>query len=409
MAAERIVIIGGGLGGAKGAEALRGAGFTGTLTLVCAEQHLPYERPPLSKGYLQGSAPFDDALVHPAEWYRDNTVDLRLGVHASAVDTAAHQVTLDDGTQLPYDKLLLATGSVNRRLDLPGADAAGVLQLRTVEESDAIRETFGAGKRLVVVGAGWIGLEVSAAARQADTSVTIVEVAELPLVNVLGAQIAQVFADLHREHGVDLRLATQLAEITVADGRASGVRLADGSTIEADAVIVGVGVSPDVTLARVAGLAVDNGVLVDPSLRTSDPDIYAVGDIANHDHPRLGGRIRVEHWATALNQPAVAAVAMLGQPAVYDELPYFFSDQYDLGMEYIGRGGRDSRVVVRGDLASREFVAFWLDAGDHVEAAMNVNVWDVVDVIKPLILDRTVVDPQRLADASVPLEQVAAS
>ena len=406
MAPEHIVIIGGGLGGAKGAEALRAAGYTGELTLVGAENQLPYERPPLSKGYLQGGS-FDDAVVHDQDWYRDNKVDLRLGVRATAVDPAAHQVTLDDGSTLTYDKLLLATGAVNRTLRVPGADAAGVLQLRTREESDAIRATFGAGKRLVIIGAGWIGLEVAAAARAADTAVTIVEVAELPLLAVLGRQIAQVFADLHREHGVDLRLGAQLAEITVTDGRADGVRLADGTDIAADAVVVGVGVAPDIALAEAAGLAIDNGVLVDASLRTSDPDIYAVGDIANHDHPLLGTRVRVEHWATALNQPAAAAAAMLGQAATYDELPYFFSDQYDLGMEYIGRADRDARVLVRGDLATREFVAFWMSADDHIQAAMNVNVWDVIDVIKPLIVNRTVVDTQRLTDASVPLADVA--
>ena len=409
MATERIVIIGGGLGGAKAAEALRGAGYRGALTLVGAEPQLPYERPPLSKGYLQGSAPFDDAVVHPQQWYADNDVDLRLGVRTTAIDRAAHAVSLDDGTSLGYDKLLLATGAINRSLRLPGADADGVLQLRTREESDAIRAQFGSGKHLAVVGGGWIGLEVAAAARQADTAVTLVEVAELPLLAVLGREIAQVFADLHREHGVDLRLGTQLAEITVSDGHATGLRLADGTIISADAVVVGVGVTPDVALAEAAGLAVDNGVLVDAALRTSDPDIYAVGDIANHDHPLLGQRIRVEHWATALNQPATAAAAMLGQDVQYDELPYFFSDQYDLGMEYIGRATADSRVVVRGDLVGREFVAFWLDAQNRIEAAMNVNVWDVIDVIKPLIIDRVAVDPDRLADTAVPLDDIRPS
>jgi NADPH-dependent 2,4-dienoyl-CoA reductase/sulfur reductase-like enzyme len=316
-------------------------------------------------------------------------------------------VTLDDGSQLPYDKLVLATGATPRRLRIPGADADGVLYLRSREDSDAIRATFGAGKQLVVVGAGWIGLEVAAAARQADTSVTIVEMSQLPLIAILGTEMATVFADLHRAHGVDLRLGTQLTEITTVDNHANGVRLADGSTVAADAVVVGVGVAPDVALAEAAGLSVDNGVLVDASLQTSDPDIYAVGDIANHDHPTLGARIRVEHWATALNQPAVAAAAILGAADVYDDLPYFFSDQYDLGMEYLGHSSPDQRVVVRGDVGAREFVAFWLDADNRIQASMNVNVWDVVDEIKPLIRDKIVVDPERLADPAVELADLA--
>jgi 3-phenylpropionate/trans-cinnamate dioxygenase ferredoxin reductase component len=406
---ENIVIVGGGLAGAKTAQALRDHGYTGAITLVGAETHLPYERPPLSKSYLAGHSEFDEAVVHSGEWYDENNVSLRLGVRVTAIDADTHQVTLDDGTSLGYDKLLLATGAVPRRLTVPGADAEGVLYLRSREDSDAIRATFGAGRRLVIIGAGWIGLEVAAAARQADTEVTVVEMAELPLLAVLGPELAQVFADLHRAHGVDLRLGATLEEITVDGGRATGVRLGDGTTVTADAVVVGVGVSPDVALAEAAGLAVDNGVLVDAALRTGDPDIYAVGDIANHDHPTLGCRIRVEHWAAALNQPVTAAAAMLGQDTSYTELPYFFSDQYDLGMEYIGHAPKDSyaQVVVRGDLAEREFVAFWLDDANRIKASMNVNVWDVVDEIKPLIVSGTVVDPARLADPNVAYADLA--
>lgn len=405
---ESIVIVGGGLAGAKAAEALRGNGFSGLLTLIADEQHIPYERPPLSKSYLAGSSPFEESFVHSPEWYKENDVDLRLGTRAEAIDPAAHEVVLHDGARVPYAKLLLATGAVPRRLPVPGADAPGVLYLRRREDSDAIRATFGPDRDLVIIGAGWIGLEVAAAARQAGTHVTVIETAELPLLAVLGPETARVFADLHRERGVDLRLGARLVEVTVADGRASGVRLDDGSVVTAGAVVVGVGVAPDVALAEAAGLAVDNGVLVDASLRTSDPDIYAVGDIANHDHPVLGTRVRVEHWANALNQPAVAAAAMLGENAEYTNLPYFYSDQYDLGMEYVGWAPRGSyeQVVVRGDLGTREFVAFWLDAGNHVKAAMNVNVWDVVDEIKPLIADGVPVDPHRLVDPAVPCSEL---
>jgi NADPH-dependent 2,4-dienoyl-CoA reductase/sulfur reductase-like enzyme len=400
---DRVAIVGGGLAGAKTAEALRDHGYEGDITIVGAERHLPYERPPLSKAYLAGEAGFESAVVHPQDWYTDNAVALRLGTRAISLDTASRLVSLDDGDDLPYDRLVLATGSVVRRLPLPGADAAGVHYLRTVEDSDAIRSVFGPGRRLAIIGGGWIGLEVAAAARGAGTSVTVIEALDQPLLNVLGAELAAVFAGLHRANDVDLRLGARIASIETDDGHATGVRLESGETIQADAVVIGVGVAPDVALATAAGLAVDNGVLVDASLRSSDANVYAVGDIANHEHPVLGTRVRVEHWANALNQPAAAAAALLGDDAAYTELPYFYSDQYDLGMEYIGHAPKGSyeRVVVRGDLAAREFVAFWLDAAGRIRAAMNVNVWDVVDQVKPLIAGGTRVDADALADPRV--------
>ncbi|MBS1906603.1 MAG: FAD-dependent oxidoreductase [Actinobacteria bacterium] len=404
-AIEDVVIVGAGLAGAKAAEALRDLGYRGAITLVGAERHLPYERPPLSKDYLADKAPFDSAVVHPQDWYDENDISLRLGSTVAAIDLGAHEARLDDGTALRYDRLVLATGSAPRRPPIPGAGARGVHYLRTVEDSDGIRRTFGEGRRLAIIGAGWIGLEVAAAARAAGTSVTVIEAAELPLLRVLGPELARVFADLHREHGVDLRLSARIAEITTRDGAATGVRLEDGSAIEADAVVIGVGVAPEVALAQQAGLDVDNGVLVDASLRTSDPDVFAVGDIANHDHPVLGRRVRVEHWATALNQPTAAAAALLGGDDVYAELPYFYTDQYDLGMEYIGNAvdGTFERIMIRGDLGAREFIAFWLTHEDTIVAAMNVNVWDVVDTVKPLIAGRVRVDPARLADPAVDL------
>jgi NADPH-dependent 2,4-dienoyl-CoA reductase/sulfur reductase-like enzyme len=401
-APHSVVIVGGGLAGAKTAEALRDRGYEGPITLIGDEADLPYERPPLSKGYLAGEAQFDDAVVHPRQWYDEHGVTLRLQTHVAAVHPADREVELADGSRIGYGALLLATGAEPRRLPIPGADTA--LTLRTRPDSDAIRATFGAGRRLVIVGAGWIGLEVAAAARGAGTEVTVLEAAPLPLLAVLGPEMAEVFADLHRDHGVDLRLGAKITEI-----RPDGVRLADGTDIPADAVVLGVGVRPRTELAEAAGLAVDNGVLVDAALRTSDPAIFAVGDIANHDHPVLGRRVRVEHWATALNQPAAAADGILGKVGGYTELPYFFTDQYDLGMEYIGYAapGSDTRVITRGDVAKREFVAFWLDGDDRIVAAMNVNVWDVPDQIKPWIADRKPVDPARLADESVPYDQLA--
>ena len=390
-----VVIVGGGLAGAKTAEALRSKGYHGPVTLISAEQLLPYERPPLSKGYLAGNDEFEAAIVHPAEWYDENDVTLRRGTEVVAVHPDDSAVELAGGERLEYGALVLATGSTPRRLPIPGADTA--LTLRNRADSDAIRATFGEGKRLVIVGAGWIGLEVAAAARDKGTEVTVLEAAELPLLAVLGHEMAAVFADLHRAHGVDLHFGVKVAEIAP-----DGVRLADGTHFPADAVVLGVGAAPLIELAEQAGLATDNGVLVDAALRTSDPAIYAVGDIANHDHPVLGHRVRVEHWATALNQPAAAAAAILGEDGDgYRDLPYFFSDQYDLGMEYIGQGRADSRVVTRGDVPGREFVAFWLDADDRILASMNVNVWDVVDEIRPLIVEGRQVDVAKLADPKV--------
>jgi NADPH-dependent 2,4-dienoyl-CoA reductase/sulfur reductase-like enzyme len=398
-----VVIVGGGLAGAKTAEALRAGGYDGAVTLLGAERHLPYERPPLSKGYLAGKAEFDEAIVHPADWYQQNDVDLRTGVDVTAVHPDSSAVELSDGDRVGYGALVLATGAEPVRLPLPGSEHA--LTLRNREDSDAIRETFGAGKRLVVVGGGWIGLEVASAAREQGTEVTILEAAELPLLRVLGPEMARVFADLHRERGVELR-----TEISIDAISPDAVQLGDGARIEADAIVMGVGVRPRVDLAARAGLQVDNGVLVDAALRTSDPAIFAIGDIANHDHPVLGERVRVEHWANALNQPAAVAAAIGGDESGYRELPYFFSDQYDLGMEYIGHvpPGTAARVFVRGNTAGREFVAFWVAEDDRLLAAMNVNVWDVVDELKPLVAARERVDPAKLADASTPYAEVGA-
>ncbi|WP_433623381.1 NAD(P)/FAD-dependent oxidoreductase [Nocardia sp. CA-120079] len=411
---QHFVIVGGGLAAAKLAEALRANDFAGTVTLISAEEYLPYERPPLSKEHLAGKKPLEEFTVDPGQWYRDHHIDVQLGTEVGAIDPSAKTVTLPDGSTLGYDKLALATGSTPRRLPIPGMDAREVYTLRTIGDSDSLIELFGSARRLVVIGAGWIGLEVASAARAAQVEVTIVESAELPLLAALGPEMGEVFADLHRDHGVDLRFGAQVEAITTRQAGAitasqggvelaSGVRLTDGTVIEGDAVLVAVGARPNIELAANAGLATDGGVLVDASLATSDPDIVAVGDIADAQHPVLGRRIRVEHWANALNQPAVAAQTMLGKSASYERLPYFFTDQYDLGMEYIGYAATSeyARVVVRGDVAKREFVAFWLDAENRVLAGMNVNIWDVTDRIKELIGQQ--VDPERLADTAAPL------
>lgn len=397
-------IVGGGLAGAKAAEALRDNDFDGHIVLFAAEDQLPYERPPLSKEYLAGKKKLDDFTVDPASWYRDHNVELRLGTEVTAVNAAEHTLALPDGTTVGFDKLLLATGSSSRRPPIPGSDAAGVHYLRTIDDAAALSAALTPGSTLAVVGAGWIGLEVAAGARGRDVNVTVVESAHLPLLAALGAEVGEVFAQLHREHGVDLRLDQSVKEVTTDNGTATGLRLGDGSTVTADAVLIAVGAAPNIGLAEQAGLAIaDGGVLVDASLRSSDPDIFAVGDIAAAQHPFFGTRIRTEHWANALKQPAVAAAGMLGKSAEYDELPYFFTDQYDLGMEYVGHAPEYQRVVFRGDVAGREFIAFWLDGANRVLAGMNVNVWDVLDDVKALIRSAEPVDPERIADPAQPL------
>jgi len=404
MGTQNFVIVGAGLAGAKTAEHLRTLGSDANVIVVGDERSRPYERPPLTKAILLGK-PDVDVHVHPEQWYADHDVDLWLGVGAVALDPARHLVTLADGAEVTFDKLAITTGARPRRLQAPGADLAGIHYLRTLEDAHRIHALFGEVGALAVVGGGWIGLEVAAAARAAGVDVTVIEAAPLPLVGVLGPRTAAVFADLHRDNGVHLELGTGV-EGFEGDATVRGVRLADGRVVPADAVVVGVGIAPNVELAQAAGLDVDNGILTDEHLRTSHPDVFAAGDVANAFHPVLGRQLRVEHWANALNQPAVAAASMLGMDASYDRLPYFYTDQYDLGMEYVGHAdAATSEVVVRGDEQAREFITFWLADG-RVQAGMNVNVWDVVEPIRELILSGRQVDPGRLADPDVPLDEV---
>jgi 3-phenylpropionate/trans-cinnamate dioxygenase ferredoxin reductase subunit len=402
------VIVGAGLAGAKAAQTLREEGFDGDVVLLGEESERPYERPPLSKGLLLGTADRESVFVHESDWYAEHDVDLRTGVGVAAIDRSARHVELADGQRIGYDALLLATGSTPRPLDVPGAYLDGVLPLRRLVDSDRIAAALVDGASVVVVGTGWIGLEVAAAARQRGATVTAVGRSRLPLLRVLGPQVAPVFADLHRDNGVTFRFDATVRAFR-GDGRVSSVLLHDGTELPADAVVVGVGAHPNVRLAELARLAVDDGVVVDQSLRSSDPRVYAAGDVASAYHPLYGTHVRVEHWATALHSGPAAARSMLGGDVVYDRLPYFYTDQYDLGMEYTGHappGGYDT-VVVRGDLAKREFIAFWTAAG-CVVAGMNVNVWDVTADIERLIHDATPVDLARLADPEVALDDLTA-
>jgi 3-phenylpropionate/trans-cinnamate dioxygenase ferredoxin reductase component len=407
MSEDRIVIVGGSLAGAKAAETLRAEGYTGSVVIIGAEHTLPYDRPPLSKGALKGDETYDSATLHNEQWYADNDIELRLGRPAWRIDLSARTVYVHQQDKLGYDKLLLATGSRVRTIDVPGADADGVYYLRTMDDSQRLQKKFAGRPAVVVVGAGWIGLEVAAAARGYGATVTVVEPHPTPLYGVLGPEVGGFYGDLHTANGVDLRTGEGVREILTDDGQVTGVRTASGDTVPADMVVVGVGVQPNVEIAEEAGLDVDNGVLCDQQLRTSHPDVYAAGDIANWFNPLIGGRVRVEHWANAHDGGPVAARAMMGQDVVYDVVPFFYSDQYDTGMEYAGHlpRGVEPTVVTRGDVAGKEFMAFWLDGG-RLLAGMHVNVWDTIDAVQDLIRAGRPVDTTRLADPAVPLPEV---
>ncbi|MDI5961470.1 NAD(P)/FAD-dependent oxidoreductase [Streptantibioticus silvisoli] len=414
------LIVGAGLAGAKAAETLRAEGFTGRVILIGDERDHPYERPPLSKGYLLGQDDRDSVFVHETAWYAEHDVELHLGQPVTTLDRAAKTVTLGDGTPLSYDKLLLATGAEPRRLDIPGTDLVGVHHLRRLAHAERLRAVLASLGRenghLVVAGAGWIGLEVAAAARSYGAEVTVVEPAPTPLHAALGPELGAVFADLHREHGVRFAFGTRLTAIEGQDGLVLAARTDDGDEHPCHDVLAAIGAAPRVALAESAGLALvpaaeGGGIAVDAGLRTSDPDIFAAGDCAAARHPLLGIRLRVEHWSNALDGGAAAARAMLGRDVSYDKVPYFFTDQYDLGMEFCGHAapGSYDQVVVRGDIGKREFVAFWLGGGQdgrgpRLRAAMNVNVWDVTDTLQAVIRAGRPVDPGRLADPGVPLE-----
>jgi 3-phenylpropionate/trans-cinnamate dioxygenase ferredoxin reductase subunit len=403
------VIVGGGLAGAKAAESLRAEGFDGDVVLFGSEPERPYERPALSKGYLLGKDTRDSVFVHPADWYAQNNVDLRTGVTVAMVDPAAHLVTFEGGT-IAYDKLLLATGSSARRIDIPGAGLGNVFYLRTLPESEALRAAFTPEARVVIVGAGWIGLEAAAAARTAGASVTIVAPQASALYQQLGPELGAKFTELHRSHGVEFRFGESAAELRAAgpgSGQVGSVVTTSGAELPADVVVAAIGIVPNDGLAKSAGLEVDNGVVTDAALRTSAPDIFAAGDVASSYHPLLGRHLRMDHWSNALNGGKAVAISMLGRPLEYDRVPYFFSDQYDLGMECAGlpSPGAYDQVVYRGDSDTLEFIAFWLKEGRLI-AGMNVNVWDVNDDLQALVRAGKPLDTARLTDPAIPLTEV---
>ena len=405
------VIVGGGLAAASAAETLRAEGFDGDLTVVTREPHAPYQRPPLSKGYLAGVEGLDAVIVHPAQWYSDNGIALRTSTTATSLDPVARTVALDDGGALAYDKVLLATGATSRMLPIEGAELEGVHTLRTLDDADALAMMLrGGGRKLVLIGSGWIGMEVGATARGLGNDVTILERDPVPLALAVGPEMGRMFAALHTANGVELRTEVNVERIVGSGGRVRGV-VVDGETVPADLVLIGVGAVPALELAQGAGLAIGNGILVDAALRASAPDVFAAGDIASAFHPVVQRHQRSEHWANALNEGPAAARSMLGERVSFSNIPYFYTDQFDLGMELSGYPSlmSEAELLVRGDVDSREFIAFWVDrAGrdSRVVGGMNVNIWDVNEQVQALIRSGAAVDLAALRDPDVPLESL---
>jgi 3-phenylpropionate/trans-cinnamate dioxygenase ferredoxin reductase subunit len=400
---KTIVIVGASLAGVRAAESLRTEGFDGRVVLIGEEPDHPYQRPPLSKGYLSGQADLDDVYLHSSNWYDEQRVEVRTSTTVTAIDPGAHQVVLADGERVDYHQLLLTTGARPRQPDVPGADLDGIHYLRTLADTERLKVAAANATSVVVVGAGWIGAEVTASLRQLGLPVTLLDVASVPLERVLGPEVGAVYHALHSDHGVTMRMGSGLASLHGA-GHVQEVHTTDGRSIPADLVVVGVGATPRAELAGAAGLNVDNGIVVDQYLRTSAPEVFAAGDVASAWHPLYDKHLRIEHWANAQNQGIAAAPNMLGTPTPYQRIPYFFSDQYDLGMEYSGHAQPTDQVVFRGDPASREFIAFWLRDG-VVVAGMNANVWDVTTPIQQLIRERAAIDPARLADPDIALDE----
>jgi 3-phenylpropionate/trans-cinnamate dioxygenase ferredoxin reductase subunit len=398
-----LAIVGASLAGAKAAEAARESGYDGRIVLIGDEAGPPYERPPLSKAVLRGEADPASTRVHPDGFYEEHDIDL-VTDRVVAIDSATRRVELSDGDTVPFDAAVVATGAEPRRLTVPGADLPGVRYLRTVDDSARLGEAIRASSRVAVIGAGWIGSEVAASAREMGADVVLIAPSPVPLGHVLGDEVGEVFRRLHADHGVRLRLGAGVGALRGA-GAVEEVVLTDGTAEPADLVVAGVGVTPRTGVAAGSGLAVDNGIVADQHLETNVPAVYAAGDVANAWHPHYGRHLRVEHWANALNQGATAGRNVAGWREVYDRLPYFFSDQYDLGLEYVGFGSPTDELAVRGDLDTREFIAFWHRDG-AVTAAMNVNVWDVVEDLKAIVAAQRRVEPDRLADPAIPLGEV---
>ncbi len=414
MSKQTFVIVGASLAGAKAAEALRELGFDGSVVLIGSESERPYQRPPLSKDYLSAKVGLEKVYLHAEGFYESHEIELRTATTVERIDAGSSEVVLADGERVGYDRLLLATGAEPRRLSLPGADLEEIYYLRSLPDSERLRERIKRGGKLVVVGGGWIGCEVAASARQAGLQVTVIDPSSVPLEHVLGAEVGAIYRDVHTDHGVEMLLSARV-EAFEGDRRVERVRISDERVIDCDFVVAGIGATPRTDLAADTKIVVYDGLLTNEYLETEARGIFAAGDVANARHPLFGG-LRVEHWANALHQGPVAARNMLGaadaqdpvldHPVAYDRIPYFYSDQYDVGMEYSGHATDWDEVVFRGDVASREFIAFWLK-DERILAGMNVNVWDVPEQIQALIRSHLRVDRERLADPGTPLTKLA--
>ena len=404
MSKQTFVIAGASLAGAKAAQELREHGFDGRVVLIGTEPERPYERPPLTKDYLRGESEREKVYVHGADFYEQHDIELMTGTTVTSIDLGGPSVTLEGGRELSYDKLLLTTGSEPRRIPAPGAELDGIYYMRSLADCDVLRRRLDDSGRVAVVGAGWIGSEFAASARQLGLEVTVIDPLALPNERIFGAEVGGFYRDVHVQHGVEMLLG-QGVEAFEGDGAVARVRTSAGKVVECDFAVVGIGITPRTGLAADAGLAVDNGVVTNDRLETSAPGIFAAGDVASAWHPFYEQHIRVEHWANALNQGPVAARAMLAEDVSFDRIPYFFSDQYDVGMEYSGYATSWDAVVFRGDRDAGEFIAFWLSDA-RVVGGMNVNVWDVNQHVQELIRSRRPVDVAALTDPDIPLDSL---
>lgn len=399
------VIAGANLAGASAAIALRDEGFDGEVVLIGAESDLPYERPPLSKAYLRGEVPFESSLVRPAAFYRERAIDVRLGVRVVAVDPAARQVACEPGGPVAYDALLVATGGRNRRPPIPGLDLEGIYGLRTREDADRIRAEMAPGRRAAVVGMGFIGCEVAASLRTAGLDVVAIEPEPTPLFRVLGEDVGRAIEGLHRDRGVRAHFGDAVARFEGA-GRVERLVTRGGRTIPCDFAVVGVGIEPATEIVAGTPVRVDNGIVVDELCRTNVDGIFAAGDVANHFHPAAGRHVRVEHWQNALKQGAAAARSMLGRGRPYDEVHWFWSDQYDVNLQYAGFHTRWDRLVVRGSLEARDAIVFYMN-GSRIDAAVALNRPKELRLAMALIRRRIEVAPDALRNPDVDLRRLA--
>lgn len=405
MTARTIVIVGASLAGATAAATLREEGFEGRVVLVGEESQPPYERPPLSKEYLWGEQPFEKALVHPVGFYEAQEIETRLGVRATRVDPSDRVVELEEGERIPYHKVLVTTGSRNRRLPIPGTDLEGVLDLRTVADADGIRAEVAPGRRAVLVGMGFIGAEVAASLRQMGLEVAVVQRGAVPLSRALGSEVGRVLAEIHRDHGVEMHFGEGVS-ILEGSQRVQAVRTTGGLTLPCDFVVAGVGVEPVTEVVAEAGVEIEDGIVVDELCRTSVEGIYAAGDVTSYHHPLFGRRIRVEHWDHAMKHGAAAARSMLGKGTPYAEVPWFWSDQYDHNLQYAGFHTGEEELVVRGSLEDRSFVVFFLRQGTVVAAVALDRGRDLRRAME-LIRAGTRAEPDLLGDEGVDLRELA--